>query len=113
MFQITPKRVAMMYHLLRGLPPFSRWSLPETVDVRFHTPCRRDVYGEHCHKRGGHIVTVSTDNHGHFDTALRTLAHEMIHMAQAEAKEMTTHGPGWDRRAEAVGRALGWDWRAL
>ena len=112
-FRPTPRRLAALYSLLRELPPFGRWKLPAADSVEFRASRRCDVYGEHFHKRGRHVLLVSTDNHGHFDSVIRTLAHEMIHIAQVAAGERTTHGKQFDRRAREIGRRFGWDWRAL
>lgn len=112
-FALTPHRMAALYGLLRDLPPFSRWGLPVADSVEFRASKRCDVYGEHFHRKGRHVVLVSTDNNGHFNSVACTLAHEMIHVAQVVAGERTTHGKGFDRRAQAVGRHFGWDWRAL
>ena len=111
--KFTERRLAAMYDLLRTMPPFNRWKLPPSDQVNFCASARRDCMGEHTVHRSCHRVMVSTLKHGHFDSVLETLGHEMVHMAQAIDGEQRTHGEGFERRARAVGKAFGWDWRAL
>lgn len=119
-FPITPTLVASMYSMLRECPPFAGWHLPEADAVEFKTAARKDIYGEHIEKtpptRGArHTVTISVENNGHLDTILRSLAHEMIHVAQAVAKtaNKNQHNADFHRRCRQVGRVTGWDPKAL
>jgi hypothetical protein len=115
---LTPERCAAVYECLKQFKPFNRWKLPSAADVVFRTPARRDCMAEHVHAPGDakqHIITMSTFKIGHFDTLVRTMAHEMIHVAQAANGQRTRseHNADFHRRARIVAKHNGWDPKEL
>jgi hypothetical protein len=62
-----------------------------------------------------HEITMSTFKIGHFDTLARTMAHEMIHMAQqiAGTRSRSMHNADFMRRIRLVAKHHGWDMKEL
>ena len=115
---LTPDILAATWDFLRSLPPFARWKLPEADAVEFHV-VRVSHFADHTTYRGPeplrHIVRVSEDRVEHATTLVKTMAHEMIHAAQAAANTATRaeHNADFHRRALLVGRTLGFDPKEL
>lgn len=121
-FPLTPLLIVSMYRMLRDCPPFTSWRLPDADDIEFRTSRRKDAAGEHIEKtpptRGAkYTIMVSTEKNGHLDTILQTLAHEMIHLAQAVAKVPRRYeahdNQDFVTRARKVCAVMGWDRRAF
>lgn len=110
-FPLSPEHLAHMYECLRQLPPFTEWKLPESDAVKFRTPAITD-YGEF---RYPNIITVSSMKHGHFDRLMETLAHEMVHYAQAlkGTDNKAQHNADFKRRAKRVCSFFGWDYKGF
>lgn len=73
-----------MYDCLRAFPPFDRWKLPLADEVEFVVSSAPGYYGWHDRKGGVHRIVMSHANIGRFDTLATFMAHEMIHLYQAE-----------------------------
>lgn len=115
-FPLHPDHLEAIYECLRALPPFNRWKLPHGEDVLFRTADRRDVQGEYFRRPSGdHEIMVSLACCGHFDTVVRVVAHEMIHMAQAISghDSVANHNADFNRKARRVARMYGWDPKAF
>lgn len=110
--RLTPERIAILYECLRQLPPFSGWKLPPSHLVEFRTPKRRDLLGEYTESDPPRIMVSSALN-GTLDHILEVLAHEMVHMAQHQSgfSNRADHNQDFLRRAKAVCRSFGWDWK--
>ena len=111
---LTPERCAAIYECLRAFPPFDKWRLPPAEEVEFRTPNRKDIFGEYI-EFDPHIITLSLTNIGHYETAHRVIAHEMLHLSQAIAGTRTKsqHNADWHKRARTVCRHMGWDYKAF
>jgi hypothetical protein len=110
--KITRAACVAAYEFLSSLPPIKAWKLPPSVEVEFRVRSWAKFYGEY-DERG--IITISSAKHGHLDTLLRTMAHEMIHQ-----KLHLSGYPNWDQHdekflelAHAVGTELGFDPKEL
>jgi hypothetical protein len=109
---ITPQRLAAVYELLRAWPPFCRWGLPPAGEVRFHVLRGKGRDADWGIENGRHHVRLSAARHGHLNSVLAGMAHEMIHMRQHERR---TETPGAEHNAEfhaiaaRVCRRYGWD----
>lgn len=113
---LTSDRLAAIYEALRAFPPFSRWNLPHADSVEFHVTRHRDRFADWSRytrgpKKGTHIIRVSSSRHDHFEGLVMTVAHEMIHAAQAIAGTATNaeHNSDFLRRAVFICRRFGWD----
>jgi hypothetical protein len=114
MFNLTPKRLAVIYEYYRQLPPFERWKMPKAEEVRFCLVRRDDIQGEHSvDANGTHVIRISTNRNSKSTTVHQTMVHEMMHIAQDIAGERRAHGKGFRRRAILTGRAHDWDGQAL
>jgi len=54
---------------------------------------------------------LSYVKHTHFDSVVKTIAHEMVHLAQAivKADTATEHNEDFSERARLVCKNFGWD----
>jgi SprT-like family. len=105
---ITQATLIAAYELLRTCPPFLGWRLPDPGEIEFVTIKDRHLYGD-C---DGEILRVSVNKHGHLNTLLATVAHEMVHLHQMRAKletPNTEHNKDFRRRAARVCRIHGFD----
>lgn len=116
---IRPDTLAATYDYLRILSPQFR-RLPPADDVEFHVINTPKVYGDYSQwincRDEAHIIRISTKKHGHLATLMQTMAHEMVHLAQAIHKTTTPnvmHNDDFYRRARAICRAFGWDEKAF
>lgn len=115
--RLTPDACAAVYECLRQLSPFKGWKLPSSDEVEFAVTKDKKHFGTHTHYIGTdeHIIEISEENNGHFNTLATTMAHEMIHMHQRRTKRVTKaqHNPDFKRRAKLVCKELGWDAKAF
>lgn len=109
---ITPLRLAAVYEMLRAWPPFCRWSLPASGELKFHVSKSRKNNAQWWIAGDRHHIEASQRNHGHLVTLILSMAHEMIHVRQRVAR---TETPGVEHNAEFVrigkriARRYGWD----
>jgi hypothetical protein len=103
-----------VYDMLRVHQPFKRWKLPPGSEVGFRLARRDDVRGEYsAYNTGEHEIMVSTICVKHMDTLVRTMAHEMCHLAARIARtehHKNLHNADWHRRAKQVCEVYGWDY---
>ena len=65
-----------IYEMLIQMPPLSRWNLPPSNKVEFHATNDPTCYGEF---EPPNIIRLSRKKVGHLDTAVKTMAHEILH----------------------------------
>ena len=112
---LHPEQVAALYDCLRTFPPFAAMKLPPGEEVEFEVRSSPDYYGWHelkGVKNRRHVIVVSRTNIGFLSTLAVFLAHEMIHLYQAEAGTATRdtqHNAEFRRIAAKVCRCLGFD----
>jgi hypothetical protein len=112
--RLTPAMIQGAYEFLRVSPPFSRWKLPHGDEIEFRVSRRRDIMGAHNTyvRLLNHIIDVSDETVGHTATLIETVAHEMIHLHQAEKRSHTPnteHNAEFHRFAKLVCRHHGFD----
>jgi hypothetical protein len=90
----TSKSLEAMYIMLCQLKPVNRWNLPNTAEIKFVVTKDEDCYGSYVYDDDLHVITISSAKCGHFETILKTLAHECCHMKIAGP---TGDGEGWDK----------------
>lgn len=110
--KITRASCVAAYEFLSSLAPIKAWKLPPSHEIEFRV-CKWPAFFGEYDERG--IITVSSLKHGHLDTLLRTMAHEMIHQ-----KLHLSGYPDWEKHdqafldlAHAVGIELGFDPKEL
>lgn len=105
---ITKPMLIAAYELLRTTPPFTGWKLPDAGEIDFAVVRDRATYGD-C---DGEMLRVSSSRHGHLQTLLATVAHEMIHLHQMRRRletPNTQHNADFRKRATRVCRLHGFD----
>jgi hypothetical protein len=109
--QITPERLAAVYDCLRAWPPFHRWKLPPASEVKFHV-LKTDKWSADWWIEGNtHHLRVSEKKHGHLDSLIETVAHEMCHVYQRikKTESKSDHNREFKRLADLVCNRLGFD----
>jgi hypothetical protein len=115
MKSLTAQRVANVYDCLRGFPPFNRWKLPHSDAVEFRLTARTDRHGDFSTTAYNPLdkprIMLSYVKHTHFDSVVKTVAHEMVHLAQAIARTdtATEHNADFMERAKQVCKNFGFD----
>ena len=116
--QLTKPMLRAVYSMLRSLPPFNRWRLPEAHEIKFEIISRKHrVYADYEFFAEDHLLRVSR----HTDTLpllVEKMAHEICHIHQdrhgpAKTDHTKGHGPDFHRIADTVCRHLGFDRRAF
>jgi hypothetical protein len=110
--KITRANCVAAYEFLTSLHPIKTWKLPPSRDVEFRVKPWDKFFGEY--DEAG-IITISSRKHGHLDTLLRTMAHEMIHqkLHLDGHSNWELHDQKFLSLAEAVGIELGFDPKEL
>lgn len=107
-----PIQLAAVYDCLRVFPPFNRWRLPVGDEVNFTVANHRGFYGWHKSDVVGHTIALSQATIGQLSTLMMFMAHEMIHLYQAERgtfSRRTNHNAEFRRLAARVCRVHGFD----
>lgn len=101
---LNPEMLAHAYEYLCCTPPFNKWNLPASEDVRFSIIRKKDRYAHYQLVAGVHNIAVSSRWVGRHELLLATLAHELIHlhMEQACVEERNVHGPVFQKYADRV-----------
>jgi len=110
--KITRAACVAAYEFLSSLPPIKAWKLPPSIEVEFRVRAWDKFFGEY-DERG--IITISSSKHGHLDTLLRTMAHEMIHqkLHLSGYPKWELHDERFLELAHAVATELGFDPKEL
>lgn len=110
--KITRANCVAAYEFLSSLRPIKTWKLPPSQEVDFRVRAWDKFFGEY--DEAG-VITISSSKHGHLDTLLRTMAHEMIHQ-----KLHLSGYPNWELHDEkflalayAVAKEMGFDPKEL
>lgn len=107
---LTPEIMAAAYEYLKATPPFSRWGLPPAGALKFRPTKARSEAG-HCEEldSGKICIGMSSVLHGHSNSILTTMAHEMIHVRQFTAGTPATRGMLFQKMATQICRRHGFD----
>lgn len=110
MIHITPELLEISYERLRLTAPFKRWKLPHPDDVIFSVLTTKDRQGDHSIETNGkHHIRLSCRKHKSLAPMDMTLAHEMCHVRATMQGERSDHGALFQRAADQVCRAHGYD----
>lgn len=74
------------YNYLNETPPFNKWNLPDGDDVDFQVVRGRRYFGWHTFDGRKHAIAISRATVRNTPALLTTMAHEMIHVHEREAK---------------------------
>lgn len=96
------------YDFLCTTPPFCRWNLPDGEEVVFRLLNTRQWEADHLKQRSrSHEIRVSRGKIGSTASLMEALAHEMIHLHEAQlgiARNGVDHSGAFDRFAAQVCR---------
>jgi len=107
-FPVSNNNSRIVYEMLWQLPPFRKWKLPPSDKVVFQTLNTNDCYGEF---EPPNIIRISRKRIGFFDTYLKTMAHEMVHlyMYVIKHKGWSKHDGRFAQLANKVSEVYGFD----
>lgn len=111
---LTPEMLAANYDFLRTTPPYRRWTLPPSSDVKFRVtrdPGRRGHYRRD--RYGRSEIAVSGRSIGHTHSLTEIMGHEMIHLHEDILgilyKTNAEHSGFFRRQAARACKFHGWD----
>jgi len=111
---INPEMLAAAYEYFRVSEPFCDFALPHADVVEFRVVNDRRRYGWHERpSHGTNIIAVSQRNVCHTANIMWVVAHEMIHLYQAESGTSTkaNHNAEFNDIADYVCATHGFDRR--
>lgn len=82
---LTKENLKTLYKALIKLPPFDQLQMPEAHRVEFKVIRDPAVYG--LFEPDPNTISVSSGRCSHFDTIIKTLIHEMVHLYCYHTKE--------------------------
>jgi len=115
---ITEDNIAALYAAFVYFPPFDNYKFPPPSKVEFVVTSSVELYGEYqpCESGDPHIITISTGKCSHLDTVVKTLMHEMIHMAlylEQPKGDYHSHKGRFSKLQKQVARIYGFDPKEL
>jgi nucleosome binding factor SPN SPT16 subunit len=105
----TSKTLEAMYLMLCQMKPFNTWDLPNTALINFVVTSEEDSYGTYVFDDDIHIITISKAKCSHFETILKTLSHELIHLKRYKSKNWDKHDKIFRKYAAQIADEFGWD----
>jgi len=105
----SPRTLEAMYLMLCQMKPFKSWNLPNTACINFVVTEEQDSYGTYVFDDDIHIITISKAKCCFFETILKTLAHELIHLKRYKTKKWDQHDAVFRRYAKQVADEFGFD----
>lgn len=108
---LTPDILRAAYDYLNSTPPFARWNLPDSDDVKFVVSKHKQFAGWHEADRKKHTIAISIVYVGHTHTLLAIMAHEMVHLHQVHSGMHTggEHNRAFAKLAQRVAAIHGFD----
>ncbi len=102
--KLTPDMLAHCYDYLCCTPPFTKWNMPPSEDIKFLVIKTADRYAHYQMVNNVHNIAVSVRWVGRHQTLLSTLAHEMVHLhiRSAGIRQRHAHGGAFQRLADEV-----------
>lgn len=113
--QLTKPMLRAVYAMLRVLPPFNRWRLPEAREIKFEILSRRYRHlADYEFNAEQHVIRI-TRRADTLPLLIESMAHEMAHVhqdrhgpARMDPKDPNPgHGPDFQLIADKVCRHLG------
>jgi hypothetical protein len=111
---VTRPRIKAIYTMLRLLPPFCRWGLPEPDAIKF-TICNGTHHGMYSVDEKDRInIEINPYTHITLFMLTMTIAHEMVHIRQDQLgqlpnSESKQHNKAFQRLARMVCKELGFE----
>lgn len=101
---LTPEALAAAYDYLCEFPPFSKWNLPPSEDVKFVVSKHKDRFAHYQIIGGVHHIVVSSRNVNRHIALLCAIAHELVHLyLEVNCLDgKSPHGKAFHRLADRV-----------
>jgi hypothetical protein len=115
MIQLTSTILKNIYTMLVVCEPFDKWDMPLPETIKFIVDHDPETMGTYLHDDGAdkyeHVITISAARCGFLETAIRTMAHEMIHASRwnTSTAAWQKHDKTFKHRALLVSQSLGFD----
>lgn len=108
---LTKAMLAQAYDYLCEWPPFSKWNMPPSEDVKFGVIKRKDIYAQFYTLDKIPCIEVSAGRVGAHQILLSTLAHEMLHLHMHTScpDSGKPHGKAFQKFADRVCKIHGFD----
>lgn len=108
---LTPEALAAAYDYLCEFPPFDKWNMPHSEDVKFLVTRHDDRFAHYQMVDGIHNIAISTKFVNRHDSLLSTMSHEMIHLHTRATKMRmrNVHGRAFQMMADEVCTIHGFD----
>ena len=109
---LSANQVFACYEFMRTMPPFCHYKMPHGDEIEFQVVKDRRLHGWHkATDSGKHILAISKNSIGHTGSLIFYMAHEMIHLVQAERGTHTSadHNAEFRKIAKLVCRLNGFD----
>ena len=112
---LTPEMLEASYDLIKTMPPYWTWKLPDSDEVKFVVCGDPTIFGKCDWVNGEFTISISDKNVGFAVTLLSTMAHEMLHLYEMNAglhsKNATpkSHSQRFRRLSKQVCKWLGFD----
>jgi hypothetical protein len=116
---LTPEMLAAAYDFLKATPPFNKWGLPESEEVKFRVGRRPTEAARYQWDGVCHTITVSEKGVGYSASLLRAMAHEMVHLhleetgMESRAHSAEVHNGAFRVLAAQVCKVHGFDPKAF
>lgn len=110
--KLTPAVLAAAYDYLATTEPFCRWNLPDSEDVSFRVTRHRDRWAHYILRPDGKPeIVVSAKFIGRSSSLIETMAHEMVHLHQAQSgmENAAQHNRAFRKIARRVCEIHGFD----
>jgi hypothetical protein len=103
------------YECLKHLPPFNRWRLPPSEEIRFRVTNSAREYGSYDSPGGKHSISISRRLVTTGQGLLCVMAHETLHLHQriARTENCSQHNKHFRRLALTVCKQMGYETRGF
>lgn len=101
---LSAEMLAHAYDYLACQPPFNKWNLPPSEDIKFAVIKKKDRYAHYQMIGGVHHIAFSSRYVGRHEILIATMAHELIHL-HVEASCISTaspHGAAFNKFADRI-----------
>lgn len=106
---LNAEMVAHIYDYLNCLPPFDKWNLPPSDDIKFKIIKTKKIFGRYYKVGDMHHIEISKGSVGSHAILISTVSHEMIHLHLNELDACDEHGPAFQELADLVCKIHGFD----
>ncbi len=100
---LTKETLACGYDYLCSTPPFNRWKMPPSSEIKFSVVKHKDRMADYQMVGGVHHIRVSSRWIGtRHEQTLSTIAHEMVHLKMEKDGMRASHGQKFQRLADRI-----------